>query len=184
MAHGRMESSEIEDIMHRFIHGGFHVLVSTTIIETGIDIPNVNPSSSTAPICTAFRSCISCAGASAAPIGVAYAYLFYPDRRALNELAMKRLQIISDFTELGSGLKIAMKDLEVRGAGISPGENSPATSTPRLDLVPEASRRCRSAPFRLALRRRRGTLSGARVRRIYPKATSPSPHSRWRSIKR
>ncbi|HTX73747.1 MAG TPA: transcription-repair coupling factor [Rectinemataceae bacterium] len=116
-AHGQMDGSEIEDIMHRFIHGGFHVLVSTTIIENGIDIPNVNTIIIDRADMYGISQLYQLRGRVGRSDRVAFAYLFYPDRRALNELAMKRLQIISDFTELGSGFKIAMKDLEVRGAG-------------------------------------------------------------------
>jgi transcription-repair coupling factor (superfamily II helicase) len=116
-AHGQMESAELEDIMHRFIHGGFQVLVSTTIIENGIDIPNVNTIIIDRADMYGISQLYQLRGRVGRSDRVAYAYLFYPDRRALSELAMKRLQIISDFTELGSGFKIAMKDLEVRGAG-------------------------------------------------------------------
>lgn len=116
-AHGQMDPRDLEGVMHRFIHGAFHVLISTTIIENGIDIPNVN----TIIIDRADNYGISQLYQLKGRVGrsdrQAYAYLLYPDRRALSELAMKRLQIISDFTELGSGFKIAMKDLEVRGAG-------------------------------------------------------------------
>lgn len=116
-AHGQMDPRDLESIMHRFIHGAFHVLVSTTIIENGIDIPNVN----TIIIDSANNYGVSQLYQLKGRVGrsdrQAFAYLFYPDKRALSELAMKRLQIISDFTELGSGFKIAMKDLEVRGAG-------------------------------------------------------------------
>ncbi|MEN6499597.1 MAG: transcription-repair coupling factor [Rectinema sp.] len=116
-AHGQMDARDLESIMHRFIHGAFHVLVSTTIIENGIDIPNVN----TIIIDRADNYGVSQLYQLKGRVGrsdrQAYAYLLYPDKRALSELAMKRLQIISDFTELGSGFKIAMKDLEVRGAG-------------------------------------------------------------------
>jgi transcription-repair coupling factor (superfamily II helicase) len=116
-AHGQMDPKDLEDIMHRFIHGGLHVLVSTTIIENGIDIPNVN----TIIIDRADRSGVSQLYQLRGRVGrsdrVAYAYLFYPEKRALTEVAMKRLQVISDFTELGSGFKIAMKDMEIRGAG-------------------------------------------------------------------
>jgi transcription-repair coupling factor (superfamily II helicase) len=116
-AHGQMDARDLEDIMHRFIHGAFHVLVSTTIIENGIDIPNVN----TIIIDRADNYGVSQLYQLRGRVGrsdrQAFAYLMYPDKRALSELAMKRLQIISDFTELGSGFKIAMKDLEVRGAG-------------------------------------------------------------------
>jgi len=116
-AHGQMDPSELEDIMHRFIHGGFQVLVSTTIIENGIDIPNVNTIIIDRADMYGISQLYQLRGRVGRSDRVAYAYLFYPDRRALSELAMKRLQIISDFTELGSGFKIAMKDLEVRGAG-------------------------------------------------------------------
>jgi transcription-repair coupling factor (superfamily II helicase) len=116
-AHGQMNPNDLEDIMHRFIHGAFHVLVSTTIIENGIDIPNVN----TIVIDRADMYGISQLYQLRGRVGrsgkLAYAYLMYPEQRALSEIAMKRLQIISDFTELGSGFKIALKDLEVRGAG-------------------------------------------------------------------
>jgi transcription-repair coupling factor (superfamily II helicase) len=116
-AHGQMAGEELEDIMHRFIHGGFHVLVSTTIIENGIDIPNVNTIIIDRADIYGISQLYQLRGRVGRSDRLAYAYLFYPDKRALSEIAMKRLQIISDFTELGSGFKIAMKDLEVRGAG-------------------------------------------------------------------
>jgi len=116
-AHGQMDAEELEDVMRRFIHGGFHVLVSTTIIENGIDIPNVN----TIIIDRADMYGVSQLYQLRGRVGrcdrVAYAYLFYPGKKSLSEIAMKRLQTISDFTELGSGFKIAMKDMEIRGAG-------------------------------------------------------------------
>ncbi|GAB6090885.1 transcription-repair coupling factor [Spirochaeta dissipatitropha] len=116
-AHGKMSSHELEDIMHRFIHGAFQVLVATTIIENGIDIPNVN----TIIIDRADNFGISQLYQLRGRVGrsdrAAYAFLLYPEDRALSEIAMRRLQVISDHTELGSGFKVAMKDLEVRGAG-------------------------------------------------------------------
>ncbi|MDR0708345.1 MAG: transcription-repair coupling factor, partial [Treponema sp.] len=116
-AHGQMEAHELEDVMHRFIHGGFHVLVSTTIIENGIDIPNVN----TIIIDRADKYGVSQLYQLRGRVGrsdrLAYAYLFYPKNTSPSEIVMKRLQAISDFTELGSGFKIAMKDMEIRGAG-------------------------------------------------------------------
>ncbi len=117
VAHGQMDPSDLEDIMHRFIHGGFQVLVSTTIIENGIDIPNVNTIVIDRADMYGISQLYQLRGRVGRSDRQAYAFLFYPDRRALSELAMKRLQVISDFTELGSGFKIAMKDLEVRGAG-------------------------------------------------------------------
>jgi transcription-repair coupling factor (superfamily II helicase) len=116
-AHGQMPATELEDIMHRFIHGGFQVLVATTIIENGIDIPNVNTIIIDRADMYGISQLYQLRGRVGRSDRVAYAYLFYPEQRALSDLAMKRLEIISDFTELGSGFKIALKDLEVRGAG-------------------------------------------------------------------
>jgi transcription-repair coupling factor (superfamily II helicase) len=116
-AHGQMDGRDLEDVMHRFIHGGFHVLVSTTIIENGIDIPNVNTIIIDRADMYGVSQLYQLRGRVGRSDRIAYAFLFYPGGRALTELAMKRLQVISDFTELGSGFKIAMKDMEIRGAG-------------------------------------------------------------------
>jgi transcription-repair coupling factor (superfamily II helicase) len=116
-AHGRMQARDLEDVMHRFIHGGFHVLVSTTIIENGLDIPNVN----TIIINHAERYGASQLYQLRGRVGrsdrEAYAYLFYPRNAELSEEASLRLEAIQRYTELGSGFKIAMKDMEIRGAG-------------------------------------------------------------------
>ena len=116
-AHGQMTSEQLDDIFRRFKMGGFNVLVATTIIENGIDIPNVN----TIIIDRADMYGISQLYQLRGRVGrcdkKAYAYLLYPENKSLSEVAMKRLQVISDFTELGSGFKIAMKDMEIRGAG-------------------------------------------------------------------
>jgi transcription-repair coupling factor (superfamily II helicase) len=116
-AHGQMDAQELEDVMRRFIHGGFHVLVSTTIIENGIDIPNVNTIIIDRADMYGVSQLYQLRGRVGRSDRVAYAYLFYPGKKALSEIAMKRLQTISDFTDLGSGFKIAMKDMEIRGAG-------------------------------------------------------------------
>jgi transcription-repair coupling factor (superfamily II helicase) len=116
-AHGKQDAQELEDVMRRFIHGGFHVLVSTTIIENGIDIPNVNTIIIDRADMYGVSQLYQLRGRVGRSDRVAYAYLFYPEQKALSEIAMKRLQTISDFTELGSGFKIAMKDMEIRGAG-------------------------------------------------------------------
>lgn len=116
-AHGRMSATELEDIMHRFVHGAFQVLVATTIIENGLDIPNVNTIIIDRADMYGISQLYQLKGRVGRSDRHAYAYLFYPEGRALSEIAMKRLQVISDFTELGSGFKIALKDLEVRGAG-------------------------------------------------------------------
>ncbi len=116
-AHGQMSSSQLEDVMHRFIHGGFHVLIATTIIENGIDIPNVNTIIIDRADMYGVSQLYQLRGRVGRSDKRAYAYLLYPEKRALSDIAMKRLSIISDHTELGSGFKIALKDLEIRGAG-------------------------------------------------------------------
>jgi transcription-repair coupling factor (superfamily II helicase) len=115
--HGQMDPDTIEDTMRRFIHEGIQVLVSTTLIENGIDIPNVN----TIIIDRADRYGVSQLYQLRGRVGrsdqEAYAYLFYPALTAISEIAVKRLKVISEHTELGSGFKIAMKDMEIRGTG-------------------------------------------------------------------
>lgn len=116
-AHGQMTSNQLDEIFRRFKMGGFHVLLSTTIIENGIDIPNVNTIIIDRADMYGVSQLYQLRGRVGRSDKKAYAYFFYPQGRALNEVAMKRLQVISDFTELGSGFKIAMKDMEIRGAG-------------------------------------------------------------------
>ena len=116
-AHGRMTKTELEDKMQEFIDYEFDVLVCTTIIETGIDIPNVN----TLIIMDADHFGLSQLYQIRGRIGrsdkIGYAYLMYDNHKELNEIAVKRLNTIKEFTELGSGFKIAMRDLSIRGAG-------------------------------------------------------------------
>lgn len=116
-AHGQMTKNELEDKMQDFIDYKFDVLVCTTIIETGIDIPNVN----TLIIIDADRFGLSQLYQIRGRIGrsdkIGYAYLMYDNHKELNEIAVKRLNTIKEFTELGSGFKIAMRDLSIRGAG-------------------------------------------------------------------
>ncbi|MGL4987170.1 MAG: transcription-repair coupling factor, partial [Treponemataceae bacterium] len=116
-AHGQMSAHELDDIFRRFKIGGFHVLVSTTIIENGIDIPNVNTIIIDRADMYGISQLYQLRGRVGRSDRKAYAYLLYPENKSLSEIAMKRLQVISDFTELGSGFKIAMKDMEIRGAG-------------------------------------------------------------------
>ncbi|MDY0371596.1 MAG: transcription-repair coupling factor [Sphaerochaetaceae bacterium] len=115
--HGQMDPIDLEDVMRRFIHQGIQVLVSTTLIENGIDIPNVN----TIIIDRADRYGVSQLYQLRGRVGrsdqEAYAYLFYPAMSVVSEVAVKRLKIISEHTQLGSGFKIAMKDMEIRGTG-------------------------------------------------------------------
>lgn len=121
-AHGQMRERELEDIMYDFINGDIDVLVSTTIIETGLDIPNAN----TMIIQDADRFGLSQLYQLRGRVGrsnrMAYAFLLYRRDKLLKEVAEKRLSAIRQFTELGSGIKIAMRDLEIRGAGNLLGE--------------------------------------------------------------
>ena len=116
-AHGQMREHELERIMADFINGDIDVLVSTTIIETGLDIPNAN----TLIIQDADRMGLSQLYQLRGRVGrssrTSYAFLMYKRDKMLKEEAEKRLQAIREFTELGSGIKIAMRDLEIRGAG-------------------------------------------------------------------
>jgi len=116
-AHGKMKESELEQIMYDFISGGIDILVSTTIIETGLDISNVN----TIIISDADKMGLSQLYQLRGRVGrtgrTAYAFLMYRRGQILREVAEKRLAAIREFTDLGSGFRIAMRDLEIRGAG-------------------------------------------------------------------
>ena len=116
-AHGQMHEHELERIMFDFVNGEIDVLVCTTIIETGLDIPNAN----TMIIQDADRMGLSQLYQLRGRVGrssrTSYAFLMYRRDKMLREEAEKRLQAIREFTELGSGIKIAMRDLEIRGAG-------------------------------------------------------------------
>ncbi|MEG0290134.1 MAG: transcription-repair coupling factor, partial [Erysipelotrichaceae bacterium] len=117
VAHGQMSREEIEDVMMKFTNNEYQILVCTTIIETGIDIPNAN----TILIENADRFGLSQLYQIKGRVGrsdrLAYAYLMYSPQKTLSELATKRLKSIKEFTQLGSGYKIAMRDLTIRGAG-------------------------------------------------------------------
>ncbi|WP_175615530.1 transcription-repair coupling factor [Piscibacillus halophilus] len=116
-AHGQMNEGQLEGIIFDFLEGNFDVLVSTTIIETGVDIPNVN----TLIVYDADKMGLSQLYQLRGRVGrssrLAYAYFTYQQNKVLSEVAEKRLEAIKEFTELGSGFKIAMRDLSIRGAG-------------------------------------------------------------------
>ena len=116
-AHGQMHERELEKIMFDFVNGEIDVLIATTIIETGLDISNVN----TIIIDDADRLGLSQLYQLRGRVGrsnrTSYAFLMYKRDKMLKEVAEKRLQAIKEFTDLGSGFKIAMRDLEIRGAG-------------------------------------------------------------------
>ena len=117
VGHGQMSERELEKLMLDFYHGEYDVLVSTTIIETGLDIPNVN----TIVIHDADRLGLSQLYQLRGRVGrsnrQSYAYLLFEKDKILSETAEKRLKAIKEFTEFGSGFKIAMRDLEIRGSG-------------------------------------------------------------------
>lgn len=117
IAHGKMRKVDLEKVIDSFINKEIDVLVSTTIIETGLDIPNAN----TLIIHDADKLGLSQLYQIRGRVGrsdkIAYAYLMYKKQKVLTEEAEKRLQVIKEFTELGSGFKIAVRDLSIRGAG-------------------------------------------------------------------
>lgn len=117
VAHGQMNKNELENTIYDFIHCEYDILICTTIIETGIDIPNVN----TLIIIDADRFGLSQLYQIRGRVGrsdkFAYAYLMYQPFKSLTETATKRLNVIKEFTELGSGFSIATRDLSIRGAG-------------------------------------------------------------------
>src|SRR5690625_3283647 len=117
VAHGQMNETELENVMFGFLEGEYDVLVSTTIFETGVDIPNVN----TLIVYDADRMGLSQLYQLRGRVGrsnrIAYAHFTYRKDKVLTEIAEQRLRAIKEFTELGSGFKIAMRDLSIRGAG-------------------------------------------------------------------
>ena len=141
VVHGQMDRDDIEDVMIRFIAKEINTLVCTTIIETGIDIPNAN----TIIIDNAHRFGLSQLYQIKGRVGrsdrLAYAYFVVPAKMALTEVAQKRLQSIKEFTQLGSGYKIAMRDLTIRGAGeLLGGNQSGFIDSVGMDLYVELLR--------------------------------------------
>ncbi|MBQ6655226.1 MAG: transcription-repair coupling factor [Erysipelotrichaceae bacterium] len=122
IGHGQMNREEIEDVMYRFVEGRYNVLVCTTIIETGIDIPNANTVLIENAEHFGLAQLYQIRGRVGRSDRIAYAYLMYDNNRQLSETASKRLQAIKEFTELGSGYKVALRDLTIRGAGDLLGE--------------------------------------------------------------
>ncbi|MGN0431818.1 MAG: transcription-repair coupling factor [Lachnospiraceae bacterium] len=116
-AHGQMKEQELERIMYDFINGEIDVLVSTTIIETGLDISNVNTIIIHDSDNMGLSQLYQLRGRVGRSNRTAYAFLMYKRDKMLKEVAEKRLAAIKEFTDLGSGFKIAMRDLEIRGAG-------------------------------------------------------------------
>ena len=133
-----MEKQQLDKVMNDFTEKKFDVLVCTTIIETGIDIPTVN----TLIILDSDRFGLSQLYQIRGRVGrsdkIAYCYLMYDEHKMLNDIAVKRLKAIKEFTELGSGFKIAMRDLSIRGAGdILGSEQAGFVATVGIDLFLE-----------------------------------------------
>ncbi|MBR3132553.1 MAG: transcription-repair coupling factor [Clostridia bacterium] len=122
IAHGKMTGHELEDIMQDFIDGKINVLVCTTILESGIDIPNANSIIVEDSDRLGLAQLYQIRGRVGRSDRQAYAYIMYKKNKLLSEVADKRLKAIKEFTEFGSGFKIAMRDLEIRGAGSILGE--------------------------------------------------------------
>ncbi|MDO4774984.1 MAG: transcription-repair coupling factor [Aerococcaceae bacterium] len=117
VAHGQMTEVELETVLVDFIEGAYDVLVTTTIIETGVDIPNANTLFVEDADHMGLSTLYQLRGRVGRTNRVAYAYLMYEPFKQLSEVGEKRLAAIREFTELGSGFKIAMRDLSIRGAG-------------------------------------------------------------------
>jgi len=117
IGHGQMNERELEDVMVGFVNGDFDVLVSTTIIENGLDIPNVNTIVINNADHFGLAQLYQLRGRVGRSAHQAYAYFLYQPHRALSETAQARLEAIREFSHLGSGLRLAMRDLEIRGAG-------------------------------------------------------------------
>ncbi|HIY57017.1 MAG TPA: transcription-repair coupling factor [Candidatus Tetragenococcus pullicola] len=117
IAHGQMTEIQLENTLYDFIEGQYDILVTTTIIETGVDIPNANTLFVENADYMGLSTLYQLRGRVGRTNRVAYAYFMYEPQKILNEVSEKRLQAIKDFTELGSGFKIAMRDLSIRGAG-------------------------------------------------------------------
>jgi transcription-repair coupling factor (superfamily II helicase) len=117
VAHGQMDEGRLEKVMMAFLRGDEDVLVTTTIVESGLDIPNANTLVVDRSDRLGLAQLYQIRGRVGRSRERAYAYLLYPSSRALTEEAQRRLSTLSDYTELGSGFKIALRDLEIRGAG-------------------------------------------------------------------
>lgn len=117
VAHGQMKPAELEQVMHEFMYKKYSVLIATTLIENGVDIPNVNTMIVNKADTFGLSQLYQLRGRIGRSSRQAYAYLLTTEPNSLSSTARKRLETISEFTDLGSGFQIAMKDLEIRGAG-------------------------------------------------------------------
>ena len=183
VAHGQMDEGTLEKVMVDFADRQFDVLVSTTIIESGLDMPSVNTMVVDRADMLGLAQLYQLRGRVGRSGQRAYAYLFHPRDRVLSEEAYERLKTLGEFTDLGSGFKIAMRDLEIRGAGnLLGGEQSGHIAAVGFDLycqmVTEAvSELTGEAP---PPSRRRRSPSTCRSPPRSPGTTSPATTSAWR----
>ena len=117
VAHGQLTEQELESVMMDFVDREYHVLVCTSIIESGLDMPNVNTLIVERADAFGLAQLYQLKGRVGRTDRQAYAYFFYPRHVTLRELAQKRLEVLQEFSSLGSGMHVAMKDMEIRGAG-------------------------------------------------------------------
>lgn len=135
IGHGKMSKEDLEDVMSKFVDKEFNILVCTTIIETGIDIPNANTMIVEDADHFGLSQLYQIKGRVGRSNRHAYAYLLHRSNKQMTEEATKRLKAIKEFTELGSGYKIAMRDLNIRGAGdILGGEQAGFIDTVGFDM--------------------------------------------------
>jgi len=167
VAHGKMSREEIEEVMMNFNDGQSDVLICTTIIETGIDIPNANTILIEDADHFGLSQLYQIKGRVGRSDRVAYAYLLVRQFKQLSEIAQKRLQTIKDFAQLGSGYKIAMRDLTIRGAGDLLGPNqSGFINTVGIDYYIEM--------LNEAISEKKGIKKEEKAPRIKPKVTVDS----------
>ncbi|HHL74019.1 MAG TPA: transcription-repair coupling factor, partial [Bacteroidetes bacterium] len=135
VAHGQMNVKELEHVMHDFMQKKYHILISTMIIESGLDIPNVNTIFINRADKFGLAQLYQLRGRVGRSNRKAYCYLIIPPLKKLTREAIQRLETVEEFTELGSGFHIAMRDLEIRGAGsILGGEQSGFIESLGIDL--------------------------------------------------
>ena len=167
VAHGKMSREEIEDVMLNFNEGQSDVLICTTIIETGIDIPNANTILIEDANHFGLSQLYQIKGRVGRSDRIAYAYLLVRQFKQLSEIAQKRLQTIKDFAQLGSGYKIAMRDLTIRGAGDLLGPNqSGFINTVGIDYYIEM--------LNEAIAEKKGIKKEEKAPRVKPKVTVDS----------
>ncbi len=156
IAHGKLNVDQMENIMQRFINNEFNILLCTTIIENGIDIPNVNTIIVENADCFGLSQLYQIKGRVGRSNRLAYAYLMYSANKELSDIAKKRLQTIKEFTALGSGYKVAMRDLITRGAGdILGSEQSGFIETIGIDMYVEM--------LHSAIERKKAELEGKEI---------------------